>query len=412
VIDLKLTAMAHGGSALGRHEGRVVFVPYAIPGERVRAEIVETHARWAQARLVDVLEPSPYRIDGPCPFFGPGKCAGCQIQHIGYEAQVEFKRQVVIDQLQRIGGLGSVDVQEVIGASHPWDYCNSVQFSVTQEGLLAFQRANLPELIPVDVCLIIDPLLDELWGALDVEWPQLERLTLRCGSGTGDQMAIFELGEYEDFDIEVDFPVSCVIRLPDGEPVVLMGSSSMAEHVAGRDYRISATSSFRDNTAAAEGLVELVREYLAPSRDETLLDVYSGVGLYGLALAGEAARVIAVEPDASAAADLRANAQDVPHVEIMEEEVSAALTRLGPLPGSLLVLDPPRAGAGAGPIGEIARLGPQRIAYVSSDPAALARDARLLVDAGYRLKQVQPVDAAPQTYRIDSVSLFTRDTVG
>ena len=409
MIDLDLTAMAHGGSALGRHAGRVVFVPYAIPGERVRIELVETHARWAQARLLDVLEPSPHRVEGPCPYFGPGKCGGCQIQHIAYEAQLEFKRQVLVDQLERISGLAGIDVQETIGAVRPWDYRNHVQFSVTDQGKLAFERITGQELIPVELCLIIDPLLDELWAALDIEWPQLRRLTLRCGAATGDQMAIFELDEYEDFDIEVDFPVSCVIRLADGESVVLMGDSSLVEHVAGRDYRVSAGSRFPVNTAAAEGLVELVRSYLAPSGREALLDLYSGVGLYGLALAGQVGLVTAVESDASAAADFRHNALGQDHVELIEGDVATALSLLAELsPGSLLVLDPPRAGAGAQVIAEIARLDPQRVAYVSCDPATLARDGRLLVDAGYNLVQVQPVDVFPQTYHIESVALFTR----
>lgn len=409
VITLQLTAMAHGGSALGRHEGRVVFVPYAIPGERVRVEILETHARWAQARLLEVLTPSPQRVVAPCPYFGPGKCGGCQVQHIAYEAQVEHKRQVLIDQLQRMGGLSGVDVQETIGAVHPWDYRNITQFSVTDEGKLAYERTNGHDLIAVDECLIIDPLLDELWGALDVEWPQLRRLTLRCGSATGDQMAIYELDEYQDFEIEVDFPVSCLIRLADGETVVLMGNSWLTEHVAGRDYRLSANSPFAVNTAAAEGLVELVRDYLEPSGSETLVDLYAGAGLFGLALAGEVARAIAVEPDPGVAADLRSSASDRPNVEVMEEDVTRACSQIEPLPNGLFVLNPPRGGAGAEAIAAVARLGPRRVAYVSRDPASLARDVRLLVDAGYRLRQMQPVDAEPQTYRIDSVSLLARD---
>ena len=119
-IDLQLTAMAHGGTALGRHEGQVIFVPYAIPGETVRVEIVESHARWARARLLEVLDPSPHRVEPPCPYFGPGKCGGCHFQHMAYEAQAEFKVQVVVDQFARVGGLSDVNVQDIIGAAEPW----------------------------------------------------------------------------------------------------------------------------------------------------------------------------------------------------------------------------------------------------------------------------------------------------
>ncbi len=405
VVEVQLTAMAHGGMALGRHRGQVVFVPYAIPGETVRAEIVEARAQWARAHLVQVLNPSPHRVEPPCPYFGPGRCGGCHLQHIAYEAQVEFKRQVVADQLARLGGLRAAPVADPIGAAEPWSYRNHVQFSVTPEGRLGFLATDSHSVIPVEECLLLDPLLDDLWAALDMEWPQLHRLSLRCGSATGDLMALFELDHYEDFDIVVDFPVSCALLLADGEVVVLMGHAYLIEHVAGRDYRISAGSFFQVNTAGAEALVALVRDFLAPTGDETLLDLYCGVGLFGLALAGEVGRVVGVESASSAAADFRHNAQGMAHVTLIEGRVEDALPGLRG-PADLVVLDPPRAGAGKRVAGEIARLSPRRIAYVSCDPATLARDAQHLTGAGYRLVQVQPVDLFPQTYHIESVALF------
>ena len=401
--------MAHGGAALGRHEGRAVFVPHAIPGERVRAEIIESHAHWVRARLLEVLETSPDRIVPPCPYFGPEQCGGCHFQHIRYEAQVEFKRQVVIDQLDRIGGLAGANVQEAIGAAEPWHYRNHVQFSVAEGGHMAFQRAGSHQLIPIESCLIIDPQLDDLWAALDVDWPQLRQLTLRCGSATGDLMAVFELDHYEDFDIEVDFPVSCVVRLADGESVVLMGNPYLVEQAAGRDYRVSAGSFFQVNTAGAEVLINLVEGYLAPTGGETLVDLYCGVGLFGLALAGRVGQVIGVEADRSAADDFRHNAQGLSSVRLIAQAAEAALPRIeGPLREGLVVLDPPRAGAGAQVIAEIIRLEPRRIAYVARDPATLARDARQLVESGYRLAELQPIDLFPQTYHVESVALFVR----
>jgi 23S rRNA (uracil1939-C5)-methyltransferase len=373
----------------------------------VRVEIVEAHPRWARARLVEILQPSPHRVKPPCPYFGPDQCGGCHFQHIDYEAQAEYKRQVMVDQLARVGGLHDTNVREIIGAAEPWGYRNYVQFSLTPEGRLGFLTADTHHVVAVEECLILDPLLDELWAALDVQWPQLHRLSLRCGSATGDLMAIFELDHYEDFDIEVDLPVSCVLLLADGEAVVLMGNTHLTEHVAGRDYRISAASFFRVNTAGAEALVELVREYLAPGGSDRLVDLYCGVGLFGLALAEQAGQVIGIEADPSAAADFRSNARGVDRVELIEGKAPAALRRLtGPV--DLLLLDPPRSGAGKQVVGEIARLSPRRIAYVSCDPAPLARDARLLTESGYQLREVQPVDLFPQTYHVESVALFTR----
>ena len=404
-LELQLTAMAHGGSALGRHEGQVIFVPYSIPGERVRVEVVESHARWARARLLEVLEPSPQRVEPPCPYFGPDGCGGCHFQHIAYQAQAEYKQQVVADQLARLGGLRDVQVEDIIGAAEPWGYRNHVQFSIGPDARLGFLAADSHRVVGVDQCLLTDPLLDELWAALDMEWPQLCRLSLRCGSATGDRMAIFELDHYEDFDIEVDFPVSCVLLLADGEAVVLMGSAHLTEHVAGRDYRISAGSFFQVNTAGAEALVALVGEYLAPQGDETLLDLYCGVGLFGLALAGRVGHVVGIEEAGSAAADFRYNARDLAHVDLLVGKVEHLLPTLEEQV-DLLVLDPPRAGAGNDVVAEIARLRPRRVVYVSCDVATLARDARLLSQAGFELAEVQPVDLFPQTYHIESVALF------
>ncbi len=406
-VDLRLTTMAHGGAALGRAEGRVVFVPYAIPGERVRVEIVEAHRRWAKGRLVEVLEPSPHRVEPPCPYFGPGGCGGCHLQHIAYEAQVSFKEEVVADQMVRLGGLSAAVVQGIVAAAEPWGYRNHIQLHPTEGGRLGFLRAESHRVVPVEECLLTEPLLDDLWAALDMEWPQLARLSLRCGVATGDLMAIFELDHYEDFDIRVDFAVSCVLLLADGETVVLMGLPYLRERVAGRSYRISAGSFFQVNTGGAEALVALVDEFLAPTGDETLLDLYCGVGLFGLALAPKVGRVIGVEASPGACADFRDNAQGLSHVEVREGQVQAVLPDVQERV-DLLILDPPRSGAGAGVVAEIARLAPRRIAYVSCDPATLARDARALVDAGFRLERVQPVDLFPQTYHIESVALFTR----
>ena len=405
-LDLELTAMAHGGSALGRAESRVIFVPYAIPGERVRVELVEEHQRWARARLLEVLRSSPHRVQPPCPYFGQDRCGGCQWQHIDYEEQLRLKAQVTADQLLRIGGL-EVPIEEPIGAEEPWSYRNHTQFYVTEDGHLGYLTADSRNVIPVEECYIIDPLLDDLWMALDMYWPQLYRLSLRCGVATGELMAVFELDHYEDFDIEVDFPVSCVLQLADGDIAVLMGEPHFREEVAGREYRISAGSVFQVNSGGAEALVALVRELLAPGGDETLLDLYSGVGLFGLALAGDVGHVIAVEADAAAGADFLHNARDLANVELRQGEVQSMLAGIQE-PVQILVLDPPRAGAGQGVLEEMLRLAPGRIAYVSADPASLARDARHLVGGGYRLARVQPVDLFPQTFHIGCVALFTR----
>jgi len=406
-FKLHLTDMAHGGDALGRHEGKVVFVPYTIPGEEALVEIVEDKGSYARAKLVEILSPSPHRVAPPCPHFGPGRCGGCQWQHIAYPAQLEFKTAVVRDQLTRLGRLPEVLVRPAIPSASPWHYRNHVQFTVGGDGRLGFVGTDGRRVEPIEDCYLLHPLLDELFAALDLELPGLTRLSLRAGVNTGDQMLIFETQDDEPPALESDLPVSCVLLLSDGTPVNLIGNSYITEVVAGRSFRISATSFFQANTAAAEELVRVVTEYLALVGYETLLDAYCGVGTFALSLADKAGQVIGVEEAPGAVEDARMNAAKLDNVEFIEGRVEAVLPRLDRRI-DLAVLDPPRQGCKPEALAGLIELAPRRIVYVSCDPATLARDARKLVDGGYRLVEVQPVDMFPQTYHIENVVLFER----
>ena len=404
-FELHLTDMAHGGDALGRHEGKVVFVPYAIPGEEALVEIVEDKGRYARGRLVEILSPSPHRVDPPCPHFGSGKCGGCQWQHIAYQAQLEFKAAVVGNQLARLGRLPDVPVKRPIPSASPWHYRNHVQFSVSEDGRLGFVATYGRRVETIEVCYLLHPLLDELFAALDLELPGLARLSLRAGVNTGDLMMIFETHDDLPPALESDLPISCVLFLSDGTPVNLIGNNYITEVVAGRRFRVSATSFFQVNTAAAEELVRVVGEYLAPAGDETLLDAYCGVGTFALSLADKVGQVIGIEEAAGAVADARLNVAELANVEFIEGSVEASLPQLDRRI-DLAVLDPPRQGCKPEALAALIELAPHRIVYVSCDPATLARDARKLAGGGYRLVEVQPVDMFPQTYHIESVALF------
>ncbi len=405
--------MAHGGAALGRHEGKVVFVPYAIPGEEVLVEIVEDKGRYARGRLVEVLSPSTQRVPPPCPHFGSHAtvaavgCGGCHWQHMAYEAQLEFKQRIVQDQLERIGRFESVSVKPVMGSPEPWRYRNHVQFALDEHGRLGFMGAESQRVVPIGECHIMHPLLDEVFGALDLEFPELERLSLRCGVNTGQRMVVFETHEDEPFELEVDLPVSCVFLLSDGRTATLVGQEYISEVLAGQEYRISASSFFQVNTLQAEELVRLVREYLAPTGSEVLLDAYCGVGVFGLSLASEVGQLIGVEENPSAVADARFNAGPADHAEFIEGRVEEILPSLR-APIDLAVLDPPRQGCASEVLAALAGLAPANIVYVSCDPATLARDTRQLAQVGYQLLEVQPVDMFPQTYHIESVALLRR----
>jgi len=406
-FELHLTDMAHGGDALGRHEGKVIFVPYTIPGEEALVEIVEDKGSYARARLVEILSPSPHRVTPPCPHFGPGRCGGCQWQHIAYQSQLELKAAVVGDQLARLGRLPDVPVKRPIPSVSPWHYRNHIQFSVGDDGRLGFVATGGRRVETVEVCHLLHPLLEELFAALDLELPGLARLSLRAGINTGDQMVIFETHDDLPPALESDVPVSCVLLLSDGTPVNLIGNNYVTEVVAGRRFHISATSFFQVNTAAAEELVRVVGEYLAPAGDEVLLDAYCGVGTFALSLADKVGQVIGIEENAGAVADARLNVAELANVEFMEGRVEALLPQLD-RPIDLAVLDPPRQGCRPEALAALIELAPRRIVYVSCDPATLARDARKLADVGYRLLEVQPVDMFPQTYHIESVAMFEK----
>jgi 23S rRNA (uracil1939-C5)-methyltransferase len=405
--------MAHGGAALGRHEGKVIFVPYAIPGEDVLVEIVEDKGRYARGRLVEVLSPSTQRVSPPCPHFGShaivaaAGCGGCHWQHIAYQAQSEFKQRIVRDQLKRIGRFESASVKPMIKSPEPWRYRNHVQFAPDEHGRLGFMAAESQRVVPIGECYIMHPLLDEVFGALDLELPELERLSLRCGVNTGQRMAVFETHEDEPFELEVDLPVSCVFLLSDGRTATLIGHDYISEILAGQEYRISASSFFQANTLQAEELVRLVRDYLAPTGSEVLLDAYCGVGVFGLSLASEVGQVIGVEENRSATADARFNAGLADNAAFVEGRVEEVLPSLGD-PIDLAVLDPPRQGCTSEALMALVGLAPDKIVYVSCDPATLARDTRQLVQAGYQLVEVQPLDMFPQTYHIESVTLLRR----
>lgn len=408
-ISLRLSDMAHGGSALGRYEGKVIFVPYALPGENVTVEVLEDKRRFAHARLLEVQTPSPDRVSPPCPFFG--ECGGCQWQHASYPAQLAFKTAVVRDQLTRLGKFADPPVRETIPSPDPWRYRNHVQLAVDRQGRLGFRATASRRIVPVDECLLLHPLLDDIFVALDLgsdsELPPLKRLSLRAGINTGDQMIIFEAVGDEPPELEVDFPVSCVLLLEDGTPVNLIGYNRLTERVAGRTFHISAGSFFQVNTPQAETLIRLVTDYLAPGGDETLLDAYCGVGTLGLSLADKVAHVIGIESAPTAVEDFRVNAEDMENVAIFPGAVEEVLPGLE-VPVDLAVVDPPRTGMDATALAALVHLTPQRIVYVSCDPATLARDGRALAEAGYELAVVQPVDMFPQTYHVETVSLWVK----
>ena len=407
-FELVPFAMAHGGAALGRHAGRIIFVPYGIPGERVRVEITDDRDQYAYARIVEIVEPSPDRAEPPCPHFGPGLCGGCHFQHIDYERQLEIKREVVRDQIERIGKFKEPVVHPTLASPAPWQYRFHSTFTMTEDGAPAFTSDDNRRLIPIEVCYIIHPALLGLFERLDFEPGNISRMKLQAGSDPEDRMLVIQTDDDLPPEIEVDFPVSINMLLSDNEPVNLIGDSKVTYEVFERPFRVTAGGFFQVNVPVAEILVEQVLGALDLQGDEVLLDLYSGVGLFSAFLAERAGLVVSVESYPPAVTDAETNLADLENVDLVEGPVEAVLEDLaGPFDG--IVVDPPRAGLGVEVVDELGRLAAPTLVYVSCDPATLARDARRLVERhGYRLVDVQPVDMFPQTFHIESVAVLRR----
>ncbi len=413
LIELKLTTMVHGGKVMGRHRRQAIFMPYAIPGETVTARIVTDRRTFAHAEGVELLQPSPDRVAPQCPHFGPGRCGGCHLQHMSYEAQLRYKRDVVLDQLKRIGGIKKPGrlVAETVASPEPWGYRARAAFHVTADGRLGFISTDPPRLEPVEWCYILDPRAMTLLESLDMDYGQMAQVQVQVGSD-GESMLILSTADDLAPELQADFPVSINLLLSDNEPVNLIGASHTVYRVKGRSFRVTAGGFFQVNLPVAEVLVDLVLARLNLQGHESVLDLYAGVGLFSAFVAEQAALVTVVESYPPAVTDADENLADFEHVDLFEGGVGPVLAGLiadGEGPYDAAVVDPPRAGLEPDVIEALAKLAPATLVYVSCDPATLARDVKRLKKYGYRLLEVQPVDMFPQTYHIECVAHFSRD---
>jgi 23S rRNA (uracil1939-C5)-methyltransferase len=402
-VTLTLTIMAHGGAAMGRDDnGRSTFVPFTIPGETVRARLTTEKRHFARGDLLDIIDPSPDRIEPRCPHFGV--CGGCHFQHMTYERQLQAKQIVVTDQLQRLGGFDEVNVLPVKPNPTPWGYRVDASLSPVPGGGLGYWSPQKREVIPIETCPIIHPRLQELWQDVDLDLPGLRKLTLRVGDDEA-LLAALEVDDVEPPELATDFPVSVAIVLPDATAASLVGDNYIVQRVKGRDFRVSPGCFFQPSPAAAGLLVDAVLAYANLSGAEAVVELYSGVGMLTAFLAETGAAVTAVELNPDAVADTAVNLHDFDNVTLYEGPAEEILPLLD-VRAALLVVDPPDGGLSPAVIESIARLVPARLIYVSADLPALARDGKKLAQAGYRLAEVQPIDMTPQAFQIDTVSLW------
>ena len=434
-LDLTIDTLAYGGAGVARLEGYVVFVSGAVPGDRVRAVVTKRKRAYAEARTVEVVEPSPDRIDPRAP-----EHPGIPWQVLPYEKQLEVKTEQVDDALRRIGHLTDYVVEPIVPAADQWRYRNKLEYSwgKGEDGALVcgFHRpGSWEQIVHVEDDVLASERVNEVRRSV-VEWARaaelepydrrtqqgfLRNLVVREGRRTGDLQVrlVTSEGRFDEAGFENAASGAGVIwtriqgvgeTTAGGETDHLAGAPQLREELGGLEYRISPEAFFQTNTEMAETLYEIAGEYADLHGWERVYDLYCGMGTIGLALAPRAGEIWGLEvvPEAIADAIGNAHRNGVENAKFFAGDVRLALRDLAEQAGrpDVMVIDPPRAGLSNKIVRRIIETSPKRIVYVSCNPTTLAPNAAQLAEAGYKLTKVRPVDMFPQTHHIECVALL------
>lgn len=436
-IELTLDGLTSEAQGVGRFEGLTVFVDDALPSETVRVSSDRIKKNYAVGRLIEIVKPSPDRVEPRCPL--AKKCGGCQLQHLSYEAQLRWKRQQVIDAIERIGKLRA-EVEPTLGTDEPWRYRNKMQFPVGRKknGLtIGCYAKRTHEIVDARECLIQREANDEMLRAArsvlerfnvepydeDRHRGVIRHVMGRVGS-SGETMLVLvtatktlpnekaivralrnELPSITTIQHNIQPMRNNVIL--GRETRILCGARTIRDRIGELQFNISARSFFQVNTSQAEKLYRTALEFARLTGKETVLDAYCGTGTITLSMARRAKRAIGIEIVSTAISDAKRNAREnnIRNAEFILGDAVKVMPRLIDECVSVIVVDPPRAGCEQKVLEAFASMQPERIVYVSCNPATLARDLAILASLGFKTKKIRPVDMFPFTSHVEAVAL-------
>lgn len=416
-VTVDITSLAYGGKGVGRIDGKVVFVPYTAPGDRVKIDIILEKKGFLEGRLLEVLHSSPLRQDPPCPIFG--RCGGCHWEHIQYQAQVYWKDRIFRETIERIGGIRDLPLDPPIPAAEPFRYRVKAQFHI-KDHIWGFFEAGSHRVIEVGECYLLDPVLNKAFISLRnyIEENQsglpIHAVEIGKSDLDGKTVALIHLKEKKDLKpdeileaIKELKGIEFRITLPgkrSGKIISTIGDTSLIYRFRGLTLKAEISTFSQVNISQNLRLVDTVLEYVDVGHEDSILDLYCGAGNLALPLAERCRKAIGVDMDPSAISDATSNAKanSIKNVNFICSDASMGLKSVSKTLPVIVVLDPPREG-GFEVIKGIAGLKPRRIVYVSCNPSTLARDLAVLIREGYVVKRARVIDMFPQTYHIEGV---------
>ncbi|MEL7568407.1 MAG: 23S rRNA (uracil(1939)-C(5))-methyltransferase RlmD [Dehalobacterium sp.] len=438
ILDIEIEGVSHQGWGIGRYDGFTVFVPGSLPGEIVNMKIKQVKKTYAVGELIRVANESSYRTEPTCSVYD--SCGGCHIQHAEYEHQLHIKEKILSDALTKIGRLKNVQIHPVLGMTDPWKYRNRIQLHVvvTEDKIkIGFFKPGTHELVSFEECYLIPDVFSQMRSFLEeelnkninkVDLSLLKHIVLKTSSYTREIAVVF-VTSIKDFPLLRDLAGVLVENFPSVVSVVqniqektsgalfgpewqlILGKERLEEKIGDAVFSISPGSFVQVNSKQTQVLYSKVLEYADLKGQETVVDLYCGIGTISLLLAKKAGKVIGVEEFRAAVDDAEYNARinNFNNVEFIAGKAEVILPEMhaSGINPDIIVLDPPRKGCDPVALEAIVRMKPRKLVYVSCDPATLARDLKILSEKGYKTIEVQPVDMFPQTTHVECVIMMT-----